>query len=214
MSQENAEATLGLRERNKQEKLRRIREAARDLFVEKGFDDTTTREIATRADVALGTLFSYASDKRDLLFLIYNEDQPRLTETAFADVPEELSFLDQLIVVFRHYYRFFGEHPALGRLLLRELIFYVEGTEATRFQAGRRQIVDGLEALVIRNRDLGRISTDADSRTIARLIFSVYQAEIRRWLLDGTPEVETGLLTLKQVLELVIVGLAPGKDAV
>ena len=66
---------LRQRERNKLDKLRRIKAAARELFLEQGYDNATTREIARRADVGLGTLFSYASDKRDLLFLIYNDMQ-------------------------------------------------------------------------------------------------------------------------------------------
>ena len=65
---------LGLRERNKLDKLQRIKHAARTLFIEKGFDETTTREIARRAGVALGTLFLYATDKRDLLFLICTDE--------------------------------------------------------------------------------------------------------------------------------------------
>ena len=40
---------LGQREKNKIDKLRRIKDAAQELFLSKGFDDTTTREIALRA---------------------------------------------------------------------------------------------------------------------------------------------------------------------
>ena len=43
-----------LRVRNKLDKLRRIKDAAQSLFVAKGFDDTTMREIAVRAGVGLG----------------------------------------------------------------------------------------------------------------------------------------------------------------
>ena len=75
---------LRQRERNKLDKLRRIKAAARELFLEQGYDNATTREIARRAEVGLGTLFSYASDKRDLLFLIYNDMQEALTRTAFS----------------------------------------------------------------------------------------------------------------------------------
>ena len=76
-------ASLRQRERNKLDKLRRIKAAARELFLEQGYDNATTREIARRADVGLGTLFSYASDKRDLLFLIYNDMQEALTRRPF-----------------------------------------------------------------------------------------------------------------------------------
>ena len=72
----------GLRARNKLDKLRRIKEAAQTLFVAKGFDETTMREIAVRAGVGLGTIFLYAKDKRDLLFLTINEPLEQITEEA------------------------------------------------------------------------------------------------------------------------------------
>ena len=80
-------SSIGVRERNRIDKLQRITEAARTLFVEKGFDETTTREIARRANVALGTLFLYATDKRDLLFLICTDELEDLTDRAFDAVP-------------------------------------------------------------------------------------------------------------------------------
>ena len=78
---DTAPAKLGLRERGKLEKRRRIRQAARDVFLEKGYDDATTREIAERADVAIGTLFVYAKDKRDLLMMIINDDLDQLNQS-------------------------------------------------------------------------------------------------------------------------------------
>ena len=50
--------SIGQRERNKRDKLLRIKNAARELFVSKGYDDTTTREIAIRAGVGMGTVFT------------------------------------------------------------------------------------------------------------------------------------------------------------
>ena len=64
---------LGLRERNKLEKIQRIKAAATKLFSEKGFDEATTRDIAKRAHVGKGTLFLYAKDKRDLVLLLYKD---------------------------------------------------------------------------------------------------------------------------------------------
>ena len=74
--------TDGLRARNKLDKLRRIKDAAQRLFIAKGFDDTTMREIAVRAGVGLGTIFLYAKDKRDLLFLTINEPLQHITQQA------------------------------------------------------------------------------------------------------------------------------------
>jgi len=64
----SAGSFVGKRQRNKVDKLLRIKAAARHLFVSRGYDDTTTREIALRAGVGMGTVFIYAANKRDLLF--------------------------------------------------------------------------------------------------------------------------------------------------
>src|SRR6201987_3364148 len=84
----------GLRERNKLDKLRRIKEAASELFIRKGYDDTTTREIAVRAGVGLGTIFVYATTKRDLLFLLVNDGLKEVVDNAAADVRAERAMLD------------------------------------------------------------------------------------------------------------------------
>src|SRR5450759_965171 len=82
---------MGQRERNNIDKLRRIKDAARELFIAKGFDDTTTREIAIRAGVGLGTVFVYAANKRDLLFLIVNDELENITKEAEASISEQAS---------------------------------------------------------------------------------------------------------------------------
>src|SRR5215467_3024671 len=129
-----AVAALGQRERNKLDKLRRITEAARRLFVAKGFDDTTTREIALRAGVGIGTIFVYAQNKRDLLSLILNEELEKIELMAEAAIEEPASLLDNLMRVARIHYEFFAHQPALSRLVLREMVFYESGTQAGRFQ--------------------------------------------------------------------------------
>ena len=88
---------LGLREQNKLDKLRRIKDAARELFITKGFDDTTTREIAQRASVGIGTLFIYADNKRDLLFLVANDELEQATMRAHASIRDDASLLQNLL---------------------------------------------------------------------------------------------------------------------
>jgi AcrR family transcriptional regulator len=203
---------LGQRERNKLEKRGRIKAAVRELIESKGFDEMTTREIARHADVGLGTLFSYATNKRDLLFLVFNDEQDQLVEAAYQDIPEDLPFVEQLIAVFQPFYDLFASEPTFARYLLRELIFYESGAQAARFQQGRRRIVTRIEQLVVAAQGNGRVGSAEDGRVVARLIFSVYQAEIRRWLLEPNPRPKQGLDALRRVLTLVVRGLEPGPD--
>ena len=58
---------MSRRARRKTETLRRIEEAGWRLFTTRGYEATSTREIAEAADIAAGTLFNYFPEKRSLL---------------------------------------------------------------------------------------------------------------------------------------------------
>ena len=201
----------GLRERSKARKLQNIRRAARELFVEKGYDATTTRAIAKRAGVGLGTLFTYAADKRDLLFIIFNDELIELAAQAFAQSSSAPALADRLVAVFHDFYAYFAQQPNLARFLLRELTFYTHGLEAHRFQAHRERIVAGVVALVTRARADGIVGTIEDDALVARAIFDIYTAEVRRWLADDSrePNLVQGLATLRRTLQVLIEGLQP-----
>ncbi len=52
--------------------MRRILAAAEKLFSSQGFDGTTVQQIADEADIAVGTLFLYVSDKSELLLRLFH----------------------------------------------------------------------------------------------------------------------------------------------
>ena len=64
---------IGRREWAKQDKRERIRAGARELFAEHGVGGVTTQQVADRADVAIGTLYLYASTKAELLIMVQNQ---------------------------------------------------------------------------------------------------------------------------------------------
>lgn len=200
---------MNLRERSKTDKLRRIKEAARELFVEQGFDATTIRQIADRGGVGLATLFLYATDKRDLLFLTCNDELAALTERAFGDVPADLAFIDQLTVAFRHFFILYAQNRTLSRDLLRELTFVSGGMHGDRFQAIRGSNIARLAGLVDRAKEAGFIDPAQPSALVGEVIFSVFASEIRKWLAHDTASPEEGVRRLTQLLTVVVEGLRP-----
>jgi len=55
------------RKRQKAESHARILESARALFIERGYDATTARDIAKHAGLSVGTLFLHFKSKADIL---------------------------------------------------------------------------------------------------------------------------------------------------
>src|SRR5262245_34706010 len=113
----------GLRQRNKNAKLARIQRAARELFARKGFERTTTREIARRAGVGAGTLFLYAKDKRTLLLRLFKEDTEKAIEDAFASVSPRLTLAEAVLHVFASHFDHWGRTRELSRVFLKEVLF-------------------------------------------------------------------------------------------
>ena len=63
-------ATMEKKERVTKQRQQQIRDAALQVFAQKGFAHATTAEIARTAGVAEGTIYNYYKDKHDLLISI------------------------------------------------------------------------------------------------------------------------------------------------
>jgi AcrR family transcriptional regulator len=62
----------------------RIFEAAQDIFYEKGYKDTTMREVAERAEIPVGLIYTYYKNKADILDAI--------VEPIFTHISTMMSF--------------------------------------------------------------------------------------------------------------------------
>jgi AcrR family transcriptional regulator len=198
---------LGLREQHKLEKRQRIRAAVRELFSKHGYETATLRQIATRAHVGLGTLFNYAQDKRDLVFLIFNEELAAITDEALKATQTQERLLEKLIGMCRPHFVFFGKQPALSRILLKDMTFYSEGKQAAEFHRIRGRLLLGIEEVVRSAQEDLQIRPDEDATLIARHIFLVFAGALRWWIASRRPDPLKGLSDLKRLFELQINGL-------
>lgn len=200
----------GRREANKREKLQRIRAAAREVFLEKGYEDATLREIAVAADVAFGTLFLYAKNKKDMLLLVFDEELPLVTERAFARAnAEDGPLIDQLMAFFAELYEFFAETPALSRDMMREFTFAGEGIVSQRLWEEVKVIEECLARLVARAQEDGQVTSQVAPGLAAHVFFSLQRVEVR-YCLDGPePDIANSMDNLRRQLELIFAGLSP-----
>jgi len=203
----NRKGKVGARERKKTATRERIRAAASDLFARRGYAAATMRQIAKRAHVGLGTLFNYAEDKRDLVFLIFNEELNATTDVALASPRAHDSPLDQLMAVFRAHYQWLAAQPELARILLQELTFYSSGKQAATFHSIRKRLIDGIEELITRGQQKKKIRRDVTAALVARHIFFVYSASLRWWIAAPRPDPHKGVTDLRRLLKLQFEGL-------
>lgn len=187
----------------------------RALFSRHGYETATLRQIAKRAHVGLGTLFNYAQDKRDLVFLVFNEGLAGVTDEALRAAEAERCLLDQLLGMFRPHYKFFARNPALSRILLRDMTFYSDGKQAAEFLRIRARLFSGIEAVIRAAQQDGQIASDEDATIISRHVFLVFAGALRWWIATRNPNPAKGLADLRRLFELQINGLItkPAKRA-
>jgi AcrR family transcriptional regulator len=198
---------IGAREKKKLATRDRIRTAASELFARHGYGASTMRQIAKRAHVGLGTLFNYAEDKRDLVFLIFNEELNATTDVALAAPRTRDALLDQMMAVFRAHYQWLATQPELARILLQELTFYSSGKQAATFHSIRKRLIDGVEELIRKAQKAKKISSRETPAVIARHIFFVYSASLRWWIAAPKPDPNKGVADLRRLLKLQFDGL-------
>jgi AcrR family transcriptional regulator len=136
---------------------RRLQQAALELYRERGFDQTTTAEIAARAGVNERTFFRHFPDKREVLF----DGQAALRTAlmqAVAEAPDGLQPLEMLLCAFRKAGRILEDNrpfseprleviavtPALRE---RELAKAASLTEAVAEALRQRDVDDRLASL-------------------------------------------------------------------
>lgn len=75
---------LSLRERQRQEREDLILRAAADLFVERGYHDTSIEDIAARVGIAKGTVYLHFASKEDLALALVDQGMRRFANSLDA----------------------------------------------------------------------------------------------------------------------------------
>lgn len=202
--------TGGRRARNKAEKLARIEEAARSLFAELGYEATTTRAIAERADIAAGTLFTYFPEKRLVLVHLVRVDLERAVERALGTMPAVPPGdpVDALVHLFGAIFRAYERDEGLARVFVKELLF-VEGDLGVELGSWTLGFIAKLGALLGQWREAGALGQHVEPATAAYQIFSFYYFGLVTWLgaAPVTPRIRDTMF--RASLEQLVRGLGP-----
>ncbi len=92
----------------------RLEKAALELYVERGFDQTTVAEIAERAGLTERTFFRHFADKREVLFDGAGQLQELLVN-AVADAPDSVAPIDAVAAALQATGAIFDQRRALVR---------------------------------------------------------------------------------------------------
>jgi AcrR family transcriptional regulator len=202
-----APAPLGRRESNKADKLRRIEKAARELFLEKGYDETTVREIAARADVGFGTIFAYVTDKAELVYLIRNNEMDALLTEMLPRARAAAALEAQILIVAEAVLRLFRGQSKLSKIIRREMTAHHDGIQSKRFAQTRDRLMGHFVDRIREAQQSGAIKTPEEPALLAQILFALLSWQLRRGeTAQGPIPVEDGLDQMTRMMRSVMTG--------
>ncbi len=180
----------------------RILEAALDLFRQRGFEQTTMREIASAAGVATGAAYYYFDSKDAIVLAFYDQARldmaPRLEEV-LASKRDLKSRLRGLIEVKLAY---FGP----SRRLLGALTGHTNpASPLSPFSERTRQIRENDIALFAQTLAGSRVRVADDLREhLPRLLWMYQMGVVLFWINDGSPGQSRTAALLEKSLDVVV----------
>jgi AcrR family transcriptional regulator len=157
----------------------RLREAALELYVERGFEQTTVAEIAARAGLTARTFFRHFADKREVLFAGSSLLQEHLAR-AVDDAPDSASPLECVSAALDAAAEVLGQHHEHSRRRQSVIAAHAElrERELIKMASLSAALTDALH-----RRGLG----DPEARLAAEVGIAVLRVAFERWV-DGSAD--------------------------
>jgi AcrR family transcriptional regulator len=181
------------RERNKQDKLQRIKKAAAELFAEHGFAKAATAEIAKRAAVSPGTLFLYARTKEALLCMVMIGDLHAAFERALRSMPAGASLPEKMEHIYGRTLRFHARTRELSVHFVREVGTMREPLAGTEVHRALGLIVQELVKVISLDQQAQIVRADVSAPDLSACFAALYFQVLSQFL--------NGQLTLEQALK-------------
>lgn len=200
--------SAGRRQQRKSETRERLLDAATELFVSRGFEETTYEDIARVAHVARQTVFNYYPRKEDFVIAWAARRRDEVAQTlasgAFASEPAAA----RLILMMRVFANSYERSPAEGRVYTMAWVKW--GGPILEEPILARQFAD----VIADGQRSGEFRDDINAETAGQLIRAGYFDALWRWTSPSRPGDAPSLFAeMLARLELVLTGLCvePGR---
>ena len=186
-----------------EETKKRIKEAAISLFVKRGVDATTMREIANRADMAVGAAYYYFDSKEAIVMEFYTDSQEEVAQK-IREASQNVTDLKNLLSIslktqfeyFAPYRKFFGVLSRFASDPRHPLSPFSPETELVR----QRSIEVFKEVL-----EKSKVKVPADLLPhLPYLLWLTHMGIIFFWLHDESTDQQKTKVLLEESLEIIV----------
>lgn len=199
-----------LREKQKEQRRNSILSATADLFLNKGYHDTTIEEVAELAEVGVATVYNYFYSKSELalaLFLRGTRELMEEGEKILRSPPSDA--VDAVSALLGTYLK--GMAERYDKKLLRELIaitFNEQLSYRRRAIGLDYMLVTQLSELIEHMRERGQIAREVRTGEAAFLIYGIFCTDFMIFIVDDNMTLEKLTQAIRYRVRLIFNGLA------
>ena len=166
---------MSIREQKKLATAQQIRSVARELFLSRGYEETSVDEIARLAGVSRASLFNYYRGKAAILAGLAAELEPRLVKMVQHYQSKPLTTADKLLQLFAYSAKILEQTSELTRLL-----FLRGGAEDFYDLAG------AFHEMVVSGQRRGEVRLDLGAAELSQMAYLGFIASLLGWCRDET----------------------------
>ncbi|HEY2775576.1 MAG TPA: TetR/AcrR family transcriptional regulator [Candidatus Binatia bacterium] len=169
----------------------RVVEEATRLFLQHGYANVSTADIARAAGVAEGTVFHYFGSKSALLGAVAEHYGEQFAAAMFAGLDPVAAQATVTAIVERAFDFVAGQWPGFGHFLLADSQAAAEkgdasgSTSAPLARSANRVAVTRRVESVLEQWQRQRLLSGLDPPVTADLLFGIMEAALRGWMLSG-----------------------------
>ena len=186
----------------------RILETARKLFGDRGFANTTTRDVASAAEIAVGTLFNYFPTKDALGMALIEEalttGQAEFQDRLKGDEPLAEALFAHIAIGLR---RLRPQRGYVGEILDVAMSPFKQSSASTAADAVRECHLDVVRRLI---KEHSPAATPEPTLVVIHLYWTLYLGVVAFWSRDDSPNQEDTLALLDQALQIFVATMNSG----
>ena len=177
---------IPLTEEQQQRRRKEIFDASVHLFLEKGFHETSMREIAKAAGVGKSTLYDYFKSKDEILVSYFEDEIQKITTNAQNIAQQDLNVSEKLAQIMEFHLRYLVDNKLFYLKLTVEAQRLALGSQQ-QIQVARHAYQDMLRALIEEGIQSGEFR-EINPLFAARSIFTLLSTAVFTSRPTGTPE--------------------------
>lgn len=192
----------------KEEIKNKIIQESKALFFEKGYDKTSTSQIAKAVEIAEGTIFNYFATKAEIFFEVFSSEFPIENINPKSYIDKEAGVAD---IIYNFFYKNLKPVIILPKMLLRELGIASLNIMKKRPMLFKKladldyKMLDKLHDLIEELQINGLINT-CNSESLSEIIYSILMFEILIYSYEDDRSKETMLKNFKEKIVFILKG--------